>query len=93
MRTLEQIEIDRIVGEVSTQADLIEQILIALQIRLPGGDDDTDTVVTVMDDGSGNVIIKGAGFTDDGSGNVTLKGVLLMDDGSGNVTIKGDTNG
>ena len=88
-----QTQINRITGEVNAQAILIEQILTALRGRLPGGDDGTDTVVTLMDAGGGNVIIAGAEITDDDSGNVTLKGALLTYDGIGNVTIKGYTNG
>ena len=81
-------QLDEANKEVGIQADLIEQILIALQGNAPGGDNN-DTAVTIRDDGYGNIILAGAEFSDDGACNITLIGASLTDDGNGNVIIGG----
>lgn len=42
---------------------------------------------SLVDDGKGNVTVRGVTLTDDGNGNVTISNVSLTDDGSGNVTM------
>lgn len=46
-------------------------------------------IITLTDDGSGNITISGGTLEDDGEGNVVLRGAVLSDDGNGNVIIGG----
>jgi hypothetical protein len=73
--------------DVSGQIGRLEEILLGNS----GGE--TDSGLTITDDGNGNVVITtygNASITDDGNGNVTITvpdGMSITDDGNGNVII------